>query len=377
MMLKLDIDGDKLNCISFIVLLGLVYNPYSVAPVALTLSILVIISSLYLFFVNKYDQLYSCREIWLLFMLTSCHFTVALLYQYDLGVVVSQSNHFFQFCIMFIVFINIFLRIDFDRLKSLRLFFITSLIIIIFYVVKVRVYGYSDYSGYDICVAFYSIQFLYVTAKLSDQKTKYLIPFLCLSLLIFIADRASFLLISFICVFYGYLRPGAFFTYLSCLLVIILPLAAAGFITDDLLSYVYSIDYNTAIRIEFLQSAFSVVSFPNFIGVGFGEHYRNEFYVAFLGHTLLSDTDSLSLVSNHNSIFDTFYRLGILGVSLLLYLLFFKHKISRMDSTEGFSMVVLSIGLSVDAWMENQLQLPAFSFLISYLIAKRLRPEKC
>ena len=169
-MLKLDIDGDKLNCISFIVLLGLVYNPYSVAPVALTLSILVIISSLYLFFVNKYDQLYSCREIWLLFMLTSCHFTVALLYQYDLGVVVSQSNHFFQFCIMFIVFINIFLRIDFDRLKSLRLFFITSLIIIIFYVVKVRVYGYSDYSGYDICVAFYSIQFLYVTAKLSDQK---------------------------------------------------------------------------------------------------------------------------------------------------------------------------------------------------------------
>jgi hypothetical protein len=115
----------------------------------------------------------------------------------------------------------------------------------------------------------------------------------------------------------------------------------------DLLNF----DHNTYIRAEFMRAAFQQLNESMLTGVGFGPSWRPYDFDYVTSHTLLSDPEKLSIVSNHHSVFDIAYRLGVPIAICFVVALFV---VPKIDNLSGAVMIALAIALSLNAWLEAQ-----------------------
>ncbi|WIV49745.1 hypothetical protein QQG91_08650 [Marivivens sp. LCG002] len=136
------------------------------------------------------------------------------------------------------------------------------------------------------------------------------------------------------------------------------------------------IDFNSYIRADFIRGAMFTLKDNLLTGVGFGPAYRPINFSYLSDHPLLNQVSEMQRVSNHHSIFDVAYRLGIPATIPLIYEIFIAPRLSGNDSSLKFLMISLALGLSVNAWFENQAQLPLMALISATIISSRNRQSK-
>jgi O-antigen ligase len=132
-------------------------------------------------------------------------------------------------------------------------------------------------------------------------------------------------------------------------------------------------DHNTYIRAEFLRSAFSMLD-DNFIfGLGFGTPYRDPSYDYLHWHPFLVWEEDVRTVTNHNSVFDAYFRFGLIFGTLFLMVILRYIFSSYSERGAQIAAFLLAMGVSFNAFMENSNQMPVLCFLLAYLRHEWLR----
>ena len=128
-------------------------------------------------------------------------------------------------------------------------------------------------------------------------------------------------------------------------------------------------DHNTYIRAEFVRGAFPLLADKPLFGLGFGPSYRPLNFNYLSTHSLLTNMQHLNIVSNHHSVFDTAYRLGMVPAACFVFALFVRPNLKNYSRILKFTMLTLGIGLSLNAWFENQAQMLIVASLSALLLA--------
>lgn len=361
--------NEKINKDAIILLL-IVFFPYSILPSIYTILFFVTLT-LVKFYNKALNYFYISMPLFCFVLYAFMMVLLAVYHRKEISVVISQSNHIFQFFIYYTLFSNIFRNVSFVSFFTRNIIFYLCLCLMFIFFVKVTFLGRPDYSGLDInFVSLMVAIWVFIQGKSSGTKLLYLIFFLFFS--ISIASRSSFLFIVFVFVFVFVFFNGIslprYLVNISALFIILLPIFLALGVSYSSLDIIYQDDFNAGIRLEFLRSAMSNLDGINILGLGFGLEYRNISYDYLINHVFLVDEDGVNIISNHHSVFDTYYRLGIVGVTLFLYSILIKNSGRTFIGIEVFLVISISVGLSVDAWFENQLQMPMFAYLSALLM---------
>jgi len=287
--------------------------------------------------------------------------------------VVSQSNHFLQFFIFYYCIFSVISRCDIAKvlLDSKRLVFTPIFTIFISSVVGFEnsFSGYGLYPHVDISVI-YVLSVIFVAGMYERGARKASWILLGIAYLSLLGSRSVFAFLIICLVFFSYCRVSRSLLLAVSLLGAIVPILFSILSSEELLGQLYFADGNTAIRVEFLKSAFGLLEESPIFGVGFGTPYRDYMYSEYMVHSILSGEYEMSLISNHNSFFDTTLRMGII-FSLLFFLGMFYRVSKNPTPLESFLVVISVFGFSFDAWFESQQQITLVSLVAAILTSIR------
>ena len=164
------------------------------------------------------------------------------------------------------------------------------------------------------------------------------------------------------------LRPlPATLVRIVALFTIVIPVVVSLMLDDKAVFGLITYDFNSAIRIQFLKSAMPYFIDHPWFGVGFGDYWRDPTAFRAFDHPLLSNPQRLLLVSNHHSIFDVAYRLGVFAAGAIIYIGIIAPKFDDVDRVKALYMLALAQGLGVNAWLENQNQVLQAIFIMAFL----------
>ena len=126
---------------------------------------------------------------------------------------------------------------------------------------------------------------------------------------------------------------------------------------------------NLAIRFAMVYAAFNSMELYQYLtGVGFGFPYRAPDY-ALMDHSFLYDLNEIALVSNHNSLFDIWFRCGLLGL-YFLYITFPKRRKFATYSAvirNNFLYLMVAFNLIFNASLDYLLLIPTYIICIVLL----------
>lgn len=137
------------------------------------------------------------------------------------------------------------------------------------------------------------------------------------------------------------------------LLIPLLPYVYSGF---EFITKILESDDNGNIRIEMIQGAGAQLNLLTFFsGIGFGTPFRDSLYAYEIGHPLLTEISSVYKISNHNSLYDLFLRLGVLIYYFFIFRilsikLLLKNKVSNVLF---FMYIVIIYSLFFNAYLDS------------------------
>ncbi|MBB4053778.1 hypothetical protein GGR20_003440 [Devosia subaequoris] len=282
------------------------------------------------------------------------------------GPIISQANHLWQFAALVLAFVPVVRGVDWtDTFQSKRFFWLSAFSSLATLTYSLATYGFMFE---------YTLNVVITMALINQNKTvgithKILIGSIII-LSIFLSPRSTALFI-FLTYFIALtLNPSQLIVKLASLSVVFLPIALYLSIDNNTTAALIGYDYNTYIRSEFIRAAWGLLKDKLVFGVGFGPEFRPRAFNYMTTHPLLNDPNAILLVSNHHSIFDTAYRLGIPMAGVLMYVLFVSPKLSSEDKMGKFFMLALAFGMSINAWFEDQAQVVMVAMLSVFLITR-------
>jgi len=313
--------------------------------------------------------------IQLSFFLFFVFFNVLLHFSNGFNFFLSQINHFIQipiYVLFFLTFFKIYKLSYFNFInKNAFVFTLLFLLTILMFKLKFDIYFYEF--NLFMVVLLLAFSPLFKDSKLQNKYFLFLII-----LLIFLSSRISFIgSILFFASLYFY-QKNIYIQLLRCLALILLiyPFLTIFFVNEDVLKIILNLDHNTYFRLQSLTLSGDLIRsdyFSIIFGKGFGYPFRDSISsdLSFLHH--FNSIESLNIIPNHNSIYDFFYRFGLVGLLPLIYIifkfLFLKQKYNAYSNSINILTFFIIFQISFNPWVEDQNQLIMFSFLISLIIS--------
>jgi len=153
--------------------------------------------------------------------------------------------------------------------------------------------------------------------------------------------------------------------------ILLTPVAGFFLMGLDLSSSMADVDDNAEIRLEMLKGASSMIGISEFLhGVGFGGPYRDVSFKYAFWHPLLDTRFLAHQVSNHNSLFDVFFRFGIFVYALFAVVFL---RVIWLDKTTNhyvYALLFVTLfSLSVNAYLDSTRLSHAFAaFIIGLML---------
>lgn len=143
-----------------------------------------------------------------------------------------------------------------------------------------------------------------------------------------------------------------------CLGIIILaPATGLIFSGIDSFNALLDLDHNASIRYEMIKGGTSLIGLKEFfVGTGFGQPFRDINYDYSINHPLLYSEYLANQVSNHNSLFDIFLRLGFFAY--VAFAIFFlrvdKMVLQKKGNEDYFAISALCVSsLLINAYADS------------------------
>ena len=141
-------------------------------------------------------------------------------------------------------------------------------------------------------------------------------------------------------------------------------------------------DANSFWRLRYWNDQLKQVLYTKFIGVGYGTTYATENFTGQIkniiggpfGATIYNSTlEKLFIVSSHNSYISVFFRLGLIGIGLFLYMLFkissyIKKNYKTITLTSIFLFYSSVVLIGVNVGLESPYYLLMFIFSIGNVL---------
>lgn len=280
----------------------------------------------------------------------------------------SQINHFLQFTIYYFLLISLYRASRPESIfRDIRFLLLTFFVLI-----ANLTFGSKglEYHAIDLNFGCFLISSFYYLEKKAIF-IKILLALIIIAFVSIIVSRSSFFLLILFWGYFLFFKANRIVVLIIATIILATPLFTAMLVTEIELSQIYDYDENSGIRIEFIRSAYRLMLDNYFLGNGFETPYRDISYYYLEKHNLLTSLDSINIVSNHNSLIDITLRVGLPMSVLFVYGIMFHLSSNEYRPIHGFLIMSIAIGLSVDAWFENQLQLLVFSFMSSFLFYLR------
>lgn len=208
----------------------------------------------------------------------------------------SHVNHLIQFFIYYYIFTILIYKCDFIGAINSRMFIVVLLVGISLNLISER-NSLSDYFSMDLTL-FGAFLFFFLKIESSGYKIKVIYISILIFLTLLIFSRVSFLILVAGLLLFSIFRFSKVTSFLICVTTMVFPVLLSLFLNDDSLYYLYDLDFNTGIRVEFVRSALSLLDGNYLFGTGFNSPYRNEDYDYLISHPLLLDWDAINIVSN-------------------------------------------------------------------------------
>ena len=342
---------------------GLVGNLYT----AVFLNFTVIFLSFILFYSHGFPKLSGMSFFGLIVMISSI---ISMSTGAQGGVIFSQANHFWQYLIALPFIVGALHTVGGVRT------FLASRVVLTLLILSTIITFTANWVTIGYVHEFTPNSLFLVVALL------YAFPLrawnVCLAIsviLIFLtAGRASPMLTGLILVGMRVFPLPSNLTKMIAIVLIVFPIVFYLTIEPSTLFSLLGIDHNAYIRAEFVRSAYEMLKNDLIFGVGFGPGYRPLNFNYLTQHTLLTDTVALQTVSNHHSIFDVALRVGVPAAVYFVVVLFISPK-TKGNNLANAMLLVLALGVSANAWFENQAQLLNVILISAVLIsAKNERP---
>ncbi len=189
-------------------------------------------------------------------------------------------------------------------------------------------------------------------------------------------DRTSVHALSLCVIALIFVRPPPIAIVTAAAVVIIYPILFALTASDSQLAAVANADYrNTFIRVEFIRSAAYLFSkdLSNhlLLGMGFGTDFRTTNFNYLRPHPLLVDDLNVASISNHHSIFDVYFRFGLVFGTVFLWPIVRQFYIASCTLAPKAGIFFLTFGLSFNAYLDNELEVSLVSFIVALLLREQ------
>lgn len=162
-------------------------------------------------------------------------------------------------------------------------------------------------------------------------------------------------------------------------IIIILVFFVSPIVLTPYGDYIYNeVDANSGVRIWIWGEVFTRVTQSGFIGVGFGSETIPPYFLHEGGQFILraQESDSFVHIGSHNAFLDAYYRMGILGVGVLLSYIallvmpFFRRKEGR-TAYDNWVIATLILTMSVNVALASFNFFFGTCLLIGWLEARR------
>jgi hypothetical protein len=312
--------------------------------------------------------------LYLLFFLTFLMLNLIFHYSMNFEYLISQINHYLQipfYIIYFVTFFNVY------HLRFIKIINNNSSTFTILFGVMLTLF----FIKYEIF--FFEFNLLIILLLLSFSPLFYnnhfskKYPYIILIIILAVCSSRLTMLASiiFFLTFYFYTnRLYISFIRFFSILLLAYPFLTAFFISTDMLEFFLKLDHNTYFRLQALQSSGELIKndvHSILFGMGFGVPYRESISNGLSSLHHFSDTMSLYTIPNHNSVYDFFYRFGLLGITPLFYLIHKTLSVSIKTNYYANQIIILCsfviFQISFNPWVEDQNQLTLFSFLVSFI----------
>ena len=276
----------------------------------------------------------------------------------DATTIISQIDCLFAIFMAIVATLN-YQRI-FEEIDKWPLGVYLLLSVLTNYFVAWQNVNYATINPFDLIIIF-----------LATKRKKYLpiiFIFLMWLIIFLLAGRATVLfgLIAIPASLFLWLNFSRGIVYFSCISFTIAQIYLATSIQGTALAVWES---NLAIRFAMVYAAFNSMELYQYLtGVGFGFPYRAPDY-ALMDHSFLYDLTEIAFVSNHNSLFDIWFRCGLLGL-YFLYITFPKRRKFATYSAvirNNFLYLIVAFNLIFNASLDYLLLIPTYIICIVLL----------
>lgn len=172
------------------------------------------------------------------------------------------------------------------------------------------------------------------------------------------------------------LRPHPLILAVASMALLLFPIYTALSATPTEMVMANDIHHDTYMRMEFIRSAYSVLKDHLVFGVGFGTPWRSGSFDYLTQHVLFTDPEQLAAVSNHHSLFDTYFRFGLIFGTVFMWPFYQQIFSWSRDRAIQVGTVFLSVGLSFNAYFENHNEISLVAFVVAMTIAEAERRRR-
>jgi hypothetical protein len=357
--------SEAFHATSFLVL---AWWPYAIAPPQLTLAVLVATSLVAL--LNRPMVLPQLAGVMVAFILYSL--SVIALHVLGGGTdafSLSQFNHLIQFALYYVAFAKIVQRCDWLAIvASTRFLVVTALLWLLYSFIS----GPLGFAHSDLGMTLMMLLVgLFVRGEQQHRLMTFLVILAVGVALLLVTQRLTVLLLSavLLTIYWMPLRPWMTATMVA--IVLFTPIIFYLGIDNTTVKWLYQLDHNTSIRAEFIRGGANLLAQSPLVGIGFGEPYRPTAFPYMHRHPLLNDAIAVSTVPNHHSLFDVALRLGIPAALGLAWGIFAASGKRERGSLVAMLSIVAAVGMSFNAWFENQYALPELVLVIALLASAK------
>ncbi len=337
--------------------------PYLVFPPAVTALFLLAVSAIGIGLGLRH-RTFSIDILWVFFLVMFGSTIIAFNSGARTEYIIVQANHFWQFFILFGGAVSIFRLMDlaaFLREKLTRRLLILSSAITVSY----SFYAFGALHEFSPNLLFLLISYI-LLARINFTAVVMLV---IISAIFISTSRSSPLIVIAILAFVWAFNPRLGVVKALVAIIVFGPVIIYLSLGTEVLTTLITLDHNSYIRAEFIRAASSTLKDYMLTGVGFGTSYRPLVFPYLSDHILLIDPRAMNIVSNHHSFFDTAYRLGIPAAFILYYRLFIAPHGPHIGKMIKFIMLTLAVGMSLNAWFENQAQLPIVALFAAVIVS--------
>ncbi len=185
-----------------------------------------------------------------------------------------------------------------------------------------------------------------------------------------VSTRGTPLVIALIVLTVQWLRPPRLLLRTAYLAVLLGTPLLGLLLSAELTDRLSVVDDNASIRFEMIKGASANLGLQQVLfGSGFGEPFRAPDYAYAFRHPLLNDPYWVHQVSNHNSLFDLFLRLGLPAYALfcLVFLGVWRLREGLPPAYYTLLFVVL-FSLSINAYLDKTKLAPCIAVLVAGIL---------